>query len=434
MTIAFLLNLADAKCVVTFLGSIATMNTRLGVLRAVAVVRLATIVVAAVTQAAVASDKIVHNFQGGSDGESPYAGLIEAKSGNMVGTTSGGGGNGCAGTGCGTVFELAPDGTETVLYAFQGGSDGAGPSGLLLQDASGDVYGATGSGGNSGWGTVFKLAANGTENVLYAFQGGRDGLIPQGGLIADKSGNLYGTTEEGGFYNNSACSEFGCGTVFEVQPNGTKTTLYVFQGGSDGQWPDAGVTADASGNLYGTTSSGGSCNINPGGCGTVFKIAQGGTKTVVYTFQGSDGYMPLAGLISDHDGNLYGTTYVGGDYGNVYEVSPGGTETVLYAFKGGTDGANPEASLVMDKAGNLYGTTTKGGNTRCSNHQGCGTVFELTHGGKEKALYVFTQSHGQFPHGLNPMAGLLLGKKGTLYGTTPTGGTSNDGVVFSIKN
>jgi uncharacterized repeat protein (TIGR03803 family) len=144
--------------------------------------------------------------------------------------------------------------------------------------------------------------------------------------------------------------------------------------------------------------------------------------------------MPLAGLISDHDGNLYGTTYVGGDYGNVFEVSPGGTETVLYAFKGGTDGANPEASLVMDKAGNLYGTTTKGGNTRCSNHQGCGTVFELTHGGREKVLSVFTQSHGQFPHGLNPMAGLLLGKKGTLYGTTPTGGTSNDGVVFSIKN
>lgn len=389
--------------------------------------------------AAKPSEKILHAFQGGSDGALPNGGLIADRYGNLYGATEAGGtGTGCyGGKGCGTLFKLSEHGDETVLYSFQGGVDGISPFGPLLMDGSGNLFGATQGGAGDGCagygcGTVFKFAPDGTETVLYAFQGGNDGQYPEGGLIMDQDGNFYGATGEGGNYNGAACETDGCGTVFEVQPNGTKNTLYAFQGGSDGAGPGGGnLIADAMGNFYGTTTSGGGSGCNDNGCGTVFKLAPGNTETVLYAFQGgTDGEIPLAGVIADSTGNLYGTTFMGGTYGagTVFEVSPTGQEKVLYSFKAGNDGANPEAGLIMDKNGNMYGTTFAGGDNRCTNVGSCGTVFELTPAGKETVLFAFKKSHG-----VNPAAALLLGRHDHLYGTTSAGGKYTYGVAFELK-
>jgi len=182
-------------------------------------------------------------FQGsysGPDGASPGGGLIADSAGNLYGVTESGG------TGCGTVFKLAQDGTETVLYAFKGGSDGCGPTGALVEDASSNVYGTTSSGGGTCscpvghpcstiCGTIFRLAADGTETVLYAFKGESDGWDPAGGLLLDKHGNLYGTTEAGGSYVAQSCQMYGCGTVFKLASDGKKTILHSFTGDADGQ-------------------------------------------------------------------------------------------------------------------------------------------------------------------------------------------------------
>jgi uncharacterized repeat protein (TIGR03803 family) len=144
---------------------------------------------------------------------------------------------------------------------------------------------------------VFKLAPDGKETVLYAFQGGSDGSAPAGNIVMDQSGNLYGATELGGTYNSN-CESYGCGTIFEVQPNGTKITLYQFQGGTDGAAPTGPLIADSAGNLYGTTSSGGGCSLYDGSCGTVFEVTPGGQETILYAFQGgADGDVPLGGVI-----------------------------------------------------------------------------------------------------------------------------------------
>ncbi|MGB8898208.1 MAG: choice-of-anchor tandem repeat GloVer-containing protein [Methylocella sp.] len=198
-----------------------------------------------------------------------------------------------------------------------------------------------------------------TETVLHSFTGGvGDGILPFAGLIADRAGNLYGTTYEGG---GSGCNGPGCGVVFKLSPGGIETVLHSFAGG-DGALPEAGLIADASGNLHGTASGGGGPDR-----GVVFKLAPNGTETVLYSFCSlpscSDGAGPSAGLIADSSGNLYGTTYGGGSEciygpgcGVVFKLSPGGTETVLHSFAGG-DGALPEAGLIADASGNLYGTT-----------------------------------------------------------------------------
>ncbi len=378
-----------------------------------------------------AAEKVLYSFQGGNDGIASAAGLIEDNTGNLYGTTLWGGGGDICGTGygCGTVFKLAPDGTESVLYAFQGGNDGALPTGKLVVDGAGNFYGTAGGGANND-GTIFKLAPDGTETILYAFQGGNDGVAPVGGLIADKKGNYYGTTEVGG----APC---GCGTVFELASNGSKKVLYSFQGGGDGANPVAGLIADKTGNLYGTARVGGNLNCFSGGCGVVFKLAPDGTESVLHAFQGSDGEFPTASLIMDSSGNLYGTTEwggggnvcsfgVSGGCGTVFRVTPDGTESVLHSFQGGSDGANPEGGVVMDKAGNLYGTTSAGGGTSCKG-SGCGTVFKLAPDGTETVLYAFKRLHGTFP------TSMLLLKNGILYGTTWQGGSNNDGVVFSVK-
>jgi uncharacterized repeat protein (TIGR03803 family) len=397
---------------------------------------------------AMSAEKVLYSFRGGSDGANPYAGLIADSAGNLYGTTGGGGsGTDCRGgsSGCGTVFKLAPDGTETVLYSFLGGNDGANPSSSLITDRAGNLYGTTVEGGGANnYGTVFKLAADGAETVLYAFKGGSDGISPAGNLVADRSGNLYGATAAGGSYTGSACTDRGCGTVFEIAPNGTETILYTFQGGSDGGGPDAGLTRDKSGNLYGTTALGGTNNPNNCsdlGCGTVFEVTQSGAESVIYDFQGgSDGSAPEAGLTIDNAGNLYGTTAFGGTggaqcvegqdgCGTIFRLAPDGTESVLYSFQGGTDGWSPVAGVVRDKTGNLYGTTFAGGGAHCAHvADGCGTVFKLAPDGTETVLFAFFGKHG-----VQPEASLLMGKDGLLYGTASAGGKYNDGVVFSVK-
>jgi uncharacterized repeat protein (TIGR03803 family) len=369
-----------------------------------------------------AAEKTLHKFQGGSDGAYPHSSLIADAGGNLFGTTNGGGGGtDCQ---CGTIFRLDSKKTDTVLYAFKGGSDGALPQAGLMEDGAGNFYGTTEFGGSANFGTVFKFATDGTETVLHTFQGGTDGIAPFSGLIEDDAGDLFGTTTAGG--------SSGQGIVFEIAADGSETVLHTFQGGSDGSEPGGGsLIRDSSGNLYGTTSGGGGgtgCADGDQGCGVVFKVAPDGTETVLYAFQGgNDGAFPEASLIRDGAGNFYGTTLEGGpdDRGIVFRLTPGGTKTILYAFKGNRDGEFPEAGLVMDDNGNLYGTTYYG-RLGCSG-SGCGTVFEVSSKGHEKILYAPHSGGGRFPD-----AALLLGPHGDLYGTTLEGGKANQGVVFKL--
>ena len=388
---------------------------------------------------------MLHAFQGGSDGATPVSGLIADPNGNLYGTTlDGGTGSNCEAkrSGCGTVYKVAPNGTETVLYSFKAGSDGDAPYGGVVLDKAGNLYGTTFYGGttrdvphrscgNHGCGVVFKLTPDGTETILHAFRVESGGRYPNAGLIADASGNLYGETMHGANYNGSICVEFGCGTVFEIKPDGTETTLYAFQGGTDGADPYGGVTADAAGNLYGVTRLGGmpGC-FGPDGCGAVYKVTPEGEESVLHAFQGNtDGVFPIGGLIMDSAGNLYGTTSNGGqsNAGTVFKITADGTETVLYSFQGSVDGGYPDAALIIDNQGNLYGATDAGGDPRCD-HSGCGTVFEVTPEGNETVLYAFPKrGRGEAPQAQ------LLQMNGLFYGTTTSGGKAKDGVVFELK-
>jgi len=241
-------------------------------------------------------------------------------------------------------------------------------------DAQGNLYGITYNGGTSDYGTVFKVDTTGTETVLHSFagSGAGDGQGPSGGVVLDPQGNLYGTTAEGGAH----CTQSGfagCGTVFKIDAAGKETVLYSFAGkqGKDGQLPDGGVVLDPQGNLYGTTSGGGvyCAKGDLPGCGTVFKIDNSGTETVLHSFAGrigNDGKIP-GGVVLNLQGNLFGTTFYGGDgrkpgclsgCGTVFEVDASGNETVLYTFNGKTgEGDLPSPPLSRDLLGNLYGTT-----------------------------------------------------------------------------
>jgi uncharacterized repeat protein (TIGR03803 family) len=316
--------------------------------------------------AADGTERVIYSFTGGSDGLAPVAGAIRDKSGNLYGTTYQGGNGNCPYVGCGTVFKVAPDGTESVLHVFSGGSDGSQPIAGLIKDKVGNLYGTTLNGGQNGGGVVFALAPDGTETVLHAFAGGNDGAGPGAGLIRDSAGYFYGTTAAGGASNS--------GTVFKVAPDGTETVLYSFRGGKDGDNPLSGLVEDAVGNFYGTTGGGGRRNL-----GTVFRLAPDGTETVLHAFRGGrDGAAPLAGLTPDGSGNFYGTTDEGGGAcvndvgcGVVFKIATDGTESVLHRFTGRSDGASPDASLLSDKNGNLFGTAELGG------ANGGGTVFAL---------------------------------------------------------
>jgi uncharacterized repeat protein (TIGR03803 family) len=396
--------------------------------------------------AAAQSFSLLHSFSGmnGADGSAPFDGLIVDSSGNFYGTTFNGGT-----FGFGTVYELPAEGGEKVLYNFTGGNDGANPAGSLILDGAGNLYGTTTSGGpnscyfNIGCGVVFRLSPQGTETILYTFTGQGDGGVPLAGLIRDARGNLYGTASQGGQVE-TLCG-VGCGVVFKLNPAGQETVLHTFTGPPDGANPLAPLVQDSAGNLYGTTELGGAgCygHISVYGCGTVFKLDRQGHETILYSFtQAADGGSPQAGLVLDPGGNLYGTTTNGGDNlfcklgngfgcGVVFKVDPLGNETVLYAFPSGAAGAVPFASLVRDAKGNLYGTTAVGGSFSGIYANGCGVVFKLTPSGYETVLHSF-----QLTDGCGPL-GNLLADKGYLYGTASGGGVdgaSSLGVVFQLQ-
>jgi len=361
----------------------------------------------AVRTAQAQSETVLYNFLGMPDGANPVTGVILDAAGNLYGTTDNGGT-----AGLGTVFKLAPDGKETVLYSFAGQAEGETPYAGLVRGKKGYLYGATlYSQDNVSYGTLYKVGPKGVHTVLYTFTGGADGADPYGeNLIFDKAGNLYGTGYGGG------TSELG--VVFELSAAGTESVLYSFTGGTDGSRPYAGVVEDKHGNFYGTTLQGGAF-----GFGTVYKLTPSGTETVLHSFaSGSDGATPYGGVILDSKGNLYGTTTYGGssNAGIVFKVSASGTETVLYTFAGGPDGANPTVGVVRDKVGNLYGTTYTGGN-------GDGTVFELSPSGVHTVLHTFTGG----ADGAVPDANLILDKQGNLYSTT-LGGGIGFGVVYKV--
>lgn len=365
------------------------------------------------------TESVLYSFAGGADGAKPYAGLVRDQQGNLYGTTLNGGGCAACNNGCGTVFKLSPAGTETVLYSFGGNTDGATPYGGVVLDNTGHLFGTTSAGGMFA-GTVFEVSPVGVEVLLHTFQGSRvgDGSFAPVGLVRDKKGNLYGTTFSGG----TQCSSIGgCGTVFQIDPTGLETVLYSFTGGIDGGFPFASLLRTDKGDFYGTTVFGGSYNQ-----GTIFKLSSTGVETVLYHFTGgADGSQPAAGLVSDNKGNFLGTTTKGGASGNgtVFRISRSGQLTVLYSFQGGIDGSLPSAALVLDNRGNIFGTTNQGGTF------GFGTVFEITAGGTEKILYSFT---GGADGGL-PTSALVLDNKRNLLGTTSSGGTAGFGTVFSVR-
>jgi len=387
---------------------------------------------------AAAGENIVYSFTGGNDGGDPASALIFDQAGNAYGTTVVGGL-----FGFGTVFKLAPDGNggwiQSVLYSFQGGNDGKNPYGGVAMDRNGDLYGTTAAGGSGGvctgdgCGTVFKLThdqnGNWTESVLYNFTGGDDGFGP-GSALTYKRGVFYGMTPDGG--------KFGAGTVFLLLPNATNhwalVTIYSFTGGDDGAVGSLGpLLADGVGNLYGVTELGGKF-----GAGTVFKISPAGNGqfnfTTLYAFQGMpDAAFPYGGVVPDHDGNLFGTTYFGGTngVGAVYKLTAtmnGWQESVLYSFQGGTDGSFTTTTPMFDSQGNLYGTTSTGGKESCD----CGTVFKLSlvNGTwQESVVYRFQSA----PDGANPYYALTSGPDLNLYGTTAAGGNQNSGAIFKIS-
>jgi uncharacterized repeat protein (TIGR03803 family) len=387
-------------------------------------------------------ERVLLSFLGASDGSSPLGDLLADGVGNLYGTTFLGGMSSSScyiyGRGCGTVFELIRKHgryRERVLHMFTGGDDGEYPRAALVGDGTGAMYGTTSGGGTSNDGTVFKIVG-GKERVVWSFRGGKKGCNPTGTLIAENT-TLYGTTENGGVGAIGHClgNTSGHGTVFSLTSAGAHRVIYRFRWTGDGQHPHGGLL-DLNGALYGTTVDGGTYNV-----GTVFKLAPSRPRyqeTYLYSFTGANGALPNAGLIADVSGALYGTTawggggdcYSGRGCGVVFKLTPrrsGYTETTLYSFQGHGGGAGPYGDLLAGANGTLYGTTQNGG------AKDKGTVFALTPHGKtyvERVLWSF----GALGDGQNPAAGLIADSSGALYGTTTSGGALGTyGTVFEMR-
>jgi len=380
--------------------------------------------------ASAAKIRVLHAFDG-DDGSLPLAAVVPGAHGKVYGTTTYGGNSGCNGQTCGTVFSLSRDGTFATVHFFQPGGDGFWPQTLVV-DGAGNLFGVTEEGGSGtgctngpwGCGTVFKIARNGTESIVYSFQGGHDGAYPSG-LALDASGNLYVPTQKGG----GGLHREGRGVVAKIAPDATETILYRFSGGSDGFGPYGNPLIDSDGNLYASESG----VQEPGAFGVitgeaVFKLTPGGTKSIVHFFFGApnDGSDTVSSLTADSNGNLFGVTAGGGahNFGTVFKIDAGGSESLLYSFGGGADGATPDAGVVLDGSGNLFGTTMAGGDSACAN--GCGTVFMLTQDGNKTTLGSLLEHQG------SAAGGLFMNKHGTLIGVAAQGGANGQGTVFRI--
>jgi hypothetical protein len=425
-------------------------------------------------------ERVLYSFQGGSsDGATPAGGVVFDSQGNLYGVTSGGGSGSCTGSfQCGIAYQLSPpvqrggSWTERVLYNFQGNQsgDGSSPGGGLVIDKAGNLYGTTGYGGTGGCvllgskegcGTVYELSPPKTkggrwrERVLYSFKGGEDGYVPNGDLVFDSVGNLYGATIFGGG-KGTTCNSFYqyCGTVFELNPpqqesgKWTEKVLHSFAGGTDGAYPNGALTFNGTGAIYGTTSSGGNqgCKSDSGiGCGTAFKLQPPVKKGAVWTEKtlhrfadGDDGAGPNGGLIFDAKGALYGTAGGGGTgkLGVVFRLVParrsGWVESVLHDFTFDKGGRNPWGPVTFDESGNLYGTAHAAAGDKFG-----GVVFSLKSESQGKWDYTILYNFGGAPDGAYPISALVFDKGGILYSTTEGGGNGQScqggcGTVFEV--
>ena len=427
-------------------------------------------------------EKVLYSFQGGTtDGAIPAGGVVFDKAGNLYGATTQGFGF-CPPAQCGSVFQLAPPAkqgdpwTETVLHVFTGNVNGDGdtPAGGLVIDSLGNLYGTTAYGGTGdcvllgtkvGCGTVYEMTppqtkgGKWTETVLYSFPSPKQGYLPNGNLVFDAAGNLYGATEFGGGHGTT-CDKFYqyCGAVFELSPpkkkggKWTEKVLHGFKSGTDGANPNGGLILDSKGAIYGTTFGGGDENgeCGSGGCGTAFELkpptAKGDVwiEKILHRFQPQDGANPAAGVVFGRDSKLYGTASAGATNGNgdVFDLAAptGGTglwkETVLYRFNDGNDGAGPTAGVIFDPNGNLYGTTAT-----ATDRSAQGNVFRMRAPTRKGGSWAFSVSHtftGPPRDGAQPSAPLALDQAGDVYGTTMNGGTGTDcgsgacGTVFEL--
>jgi hypothetical protein len=410
-------------------------------------------------------EKVLYSFQGGTnDGAFPVGGVVFDVQGNLYGVLQDYGLGSCApiGNECGAVFQLAPPAhkgdswTETILYTFQGkgANDGESPNGGLIIDSQGNLYGVTAYGGtgncvllgvSAGCGTVYEISppkqkgGAWTETILYSFPTSKQGYLPNGNLVFDSAGNLYGATIFGGG-KGKTCDPFYqyCGAVFELSPSKTKggkwteKVLHGFASGTDGANPNGGFVLDCKGNVYGTTYGGGG-KCGGGGCGMVFELKPPTTKSgawtekVLHRFSGQDGGNPAAGVVFDGNGNLYGTTFGGGanhsPWGTVFQLVPHAngrwTKRLLHTFQDGTDGAGPRAGILVGPSSELYGTASGGGGADFA-----GTLFRLKEGSMGgwtfTVLYTFIGVNNR--DGAYPSGGILL-NAGSIIGTTEVGGT-----------
>jgi uncharacterized repeat protein (TIGR03803 family) len=324
--------------------------------------------------------------------------------------------------------QTSPAQTYTVLYTFQGQTDGGFPNSGVYRDAAGNLYGITNTAGNRsdcnnyGCGTVYKLAASGQFSVLHTFTGGIDGWpnATWGALIPDPAGNLYGVASIGGLRNN--------GVAFRITPAGAFTVLHTFPTApNDGLGPQYSLLRDTTGLIYGTTFGGGTNGFN--GYGTVFGLSNVGfgADIVLHSFDVGDGANPQGDIASDGVGNLYGTAGSGGSRGcgTVWKMRTTGHFTVLYNFTCAPDGYLP-GSVVLDAQGNIYGGTSEGGDPTACPFYGCGIIFKISPGGQETILHTFHNTDGATPNEL------MFDPQGNLWGTTAFGGTFDQGTIFKI--
>ena len=350
----------------------------------------------------------LYSFQGPSseDAEYPWGALFRDSDGNLYGTSIQGGADNF-----GAVFKVTPSGQESVLYSFSWGS-GANPISGIMGGKNGDLYGTTTNyaRGNGSW---FELTPSGSQMIIHPFWPNSEGAVSQSGLIIDKLGNLFGTTNGGG---NTNCDGLkGCGVVFKINPSDEEQVIYSFRG-PEGAYPNDTLAMDTEGNLYGTTYRGGIPNdIFPNGCGVVFKVAPSGSESILYAFKcGTDGGGWVdSPLIADRRENVYGVNPSGGVsiQGSIFKVTSQGKFVILHTFPGTSGGGwFPTQGVTADKFGNLYGVTVYGGTA------GCGTIYRLSASGTFSTLY-------NFPCGANgltqsPNGKLILDEEGNFYGTT----------------
>jgi uncharacterized repeat protein (TIGR03803 family) len=391
---------------------------------------MASVIVVTVVSAAT-TERVIYSFPEGSD---PLGARLVYLSGRFYGTIPSGGNTACT-NGCGSVFELAPQSgggwNFSTLYSFTGGSDGGGPTGKLVLDKSGNLYGAAAVGGANQYGAVFKLTPTSsgpwTETTIHSFvPGTSDGAQPASGLTIDASGNLYGSTPFGGVH--------GIGAVYQLSPNAdgswSESLLYSFNVKPDGQQPDAEVTFDASGNLYGTTYYGGRDNI-----GTVYELspASGGgwTEKVIFDFDPLNGRSPQGPVSLDSAGNVYGTTSLGGEngVGTVFELTPnsdGSWSFLLIHEFGPNDGRIPNGELTPGVPGVFYGATSSGG----TDDQGIVYGVQLGSNGQWTERVIYSFDH--LKDGFWPQSGVLFGPGKALFGVAGTGGATGAGAIFEL--